>query len=123
MMDHKVQCTRLMLARSRIIQRVKKSLPIAILAFLFLLPARSWALDADSWNNLSPKDRENVLRNYQRWQSLPPKDKEYLREEWNHWRSLPPDQRDKLRKRYDELSPNEQRQMREQFNGRRPRGD
>ena len=93
------------------------------LCLLILLPSFSWALDgADNWRNLSPKERENVLRNYQRWQSLPQKDKEYLREEWDHWRSLPQDQRDRLRKRYDQLSPKERRQMREQFNDKRSRG-
>ncbi len=85
---------------------------VAAIFAVVLLPSLTWALD-DNWRNLSPKDRENVLRNYQRWQSLPPKDKEYLREEWNHWRSLPPDQQDKLRKRYDQLSPKEQRQLRD----------
>ena len=98
---------------------------IAVIGFglVILLSSVSWALDgADNWRNLSPKERENVLRNYQRWQNLPPQDKEYLQEEWQRWRSLPPDQRDRLRKRYDQLSPREQRQLREQFNGKRPRG-
>ncbi len=106
--------------RNRAIPRVKRIIGAAIFA-LVLLPSLTWALD-DNWRNLSPKERENVLRNYQRWQSLPPKDKEHLREEWNHWRSLPPDQQDRLRKRYDQLSPKEQRQLREQFDGRRSRG-
>ena len=99
-------------------------LKTAVVGFCLVtvLPNFSWALDgADNWRNLSPKERENVLRNYQRWQSLPQKDKEYLREEWDHWRSLPPDQRDRLRKRYDQLSPKEQRQLRERFNDKRSR--
>ena len=100
-------------------RRLKLRVIVAILCLLTMLPSLGWTLDgADNWRNLTPKEREDVLRNYQRWQNLPPKDKEYLREEWNHWRSLPQDQRDKLRKRYDQLSPKE----REQFNGRRPRG-
>ncbi len=104
-------------------RRLKQITGIAVFLLVFLLPSLTWALDgADNWGNLSPKEREDVLRNYQRWQSLPPKDKEYLREEWDHWRSLPPDQRDKLRKRYDQLSPKEQRQLRERFNGKRSRG-
>ncbi len=105
------------------IRRVKQIAGIAVFSLLFLLPSLTWALDGgDNWRNLSPKERENVLRNYQRWQRLPPKDKEYLREEWDHWRSLPPDQQDRLRKRYDQLSPKEQRQLRERFNGKRSRG-
>lgn len=104
---------------------LKINIAVAAFCLVTLLPSFSWALDgADNWRNLSPKERENVLRNYQRWQRLPPKDKEHLREEWDHWRSLPPDQRDRLRRRYDQLSPKEQRQMREKRSrGPRDRGD
>ncbi|MGE5306381.1 MAG: DUF3106 domain-containing protein [Alphaproteobacteria bacterium] len=104
-------------------------LKIAVVGFclVVLLPSLSWALDgADNWRNLSPQERENVLRNYQRWQNLAPQDKEHLQEEWQRWRSLPQDQRDRLRKRYDELhklSPKEQRQLREQYDRKRSRRD
>ncbi len=75
-----------------------------VFCLLLLLPVSGWALDGgDSWRNLNPKEKENVLRNYQRWQHLSPRDKEYLREEWNRWQSLPQDRRDRLRRRYDEL--------------------
>jgi hypothetical protein len=71
---------------------------------LLLQPITTWALDGgENWRNLSPQERENVIRNYQRWQHLSPQDKHYLREEWNRWQSLPKDRRDKLRRRYDEL--------------------
>ena len=109
----------------RAIRLLKFAIGIGGFCLLVLLPNSSWALDgADNWRNLSPKERENVLRNYQRWQSLPPRDKEHLQEEWDRWRSLPPDQRDKLRKRYDELhklSPKEQRQLRDESNGKKSR--
>jgi|SRR3990172_4918787 len=74
------------------------------LCALLSLPISGWALDsADSWRSLTPKEKENVQRNYQRWQNLPPKDKERLREEWDRWQNLPQDRRDRLRRRYDEL--------------------
>ena len=93
---------------------LKRSLSFVALCLLLLLPVSGWALDgAENWRQLSPKERENVLRNYQRWQSLPPKDKEHLREEWNHWQNLPQDRRDRLRQRYDKLSPEEQRHLRD----------
>lgn len=111
---------------NKAIRRLKLTIAIGGFCLLVLLPNSSWALDgAYDWHNLSPKERENVLRNYERWQSLPPRDKERLQEEWNRWRSLPPNQRDRLRKRYDELhklSPKEQRRLRERFNGKRSRG-
>jgi hypothetical protein len=111
---------------NKVIQRLKVKMAVVGFCLVIVLPSFSWALDgADNWRNLSPKERENVLRNYQRWQNLPKQDKEHLQEEWQRWRNLPPDQRDKLRKRYDELhklSPKEQRQLREQYNGKRSRG-
>ena len=86
------------------IEMFKRTLSAIAICSLLSLPVAGWALDgADSWRNLTPKEKENVQRNYQRWQNLPPKDKERLREEWNRWQNLPQDQRDKLRRRYDNL--------------------
>ena len=74
------------------------------LGLLLLQPLSSWALDGgDNWRNLSPKERENVQKNYRRWQNLPPQDKEHLREEWDRWQNLPKDRRDQLKNRYDDL--------------------
>jgi hypothetical protein len=70
---------------------------------LFLLLAGNSASAAnDDWRNLSPKEKDRVLRNYQRWQNLPSQDKEHLREEWNRWQRLPQDRRDRLKQRYDD---------------------
>jgi len=85
---------------------LKRNLTAFVFCLLLLHPVASWALDSgENWRNLSPRERENVIRNYQRWQHLSPRDKEHLREEWNRWQSLPQDRRDKLRRRYDELKP------------------
>ncbi len=82
----------------------KKIVGALVISLVMFLPLTTWARDgADNWRNLSPKEKEKVLRNYQHWQTLPPKDKEHLREEWDRWRSLPQDRRDKLRQRYDDL--------------------
>ena len=83
---------------------LKRTFSVIGLCSLLSLPVSGWALDgADSWRNLTPREKENVQRNYQRWQSLPSKDKEHLREEWDRWQNLPQDKRDRLRRRYDEL--------------------
>jgi|SRR3954452_18073338 len=78
----------------------------AIILTLFLLvtsPSSGWALDGkDGWRNLSPQEKEHVIRNYQRWQNLPPQNKEHLREEWDRWQRLPQDRREKLKRRYEE---------------------
>jgi hypothetical protein len=83
---------------------MKRTIGFLALCIVLLLPAFGWARDTgDNWRRLSPKEKENVQRNYQRWQNLPPQDKEHLREEWDRFKNLPPDQRDNLRRRYDEL--------------------
>jgi len=84
----------------RIAQKVLLALGFCM---LLLSSNLAWARDGrENWRNLSPKEKDNVLRNYQRWQNLPPQDKEHLREEWNHWQNLPQDRRDQLRRRYEE---------------------
>ena len=74
---------------------IKRTIGLLALCSVLLLPVSSWARDGDNWGRLSPQERENVRRNYQRWQ--------HLREEWDRFKNLPPDQRDNLRRRYDEL--------------------
>lgn len=108
---------------NKLIHQFKFKIGVVGFSLFILLPSFGWALDGgDNWRNLSPQERENVLRNYQRWQNLTPQDKEHLQEEWQRWRSLPQDQRDRLRKRYEQLSPKEQRQLRER-DGKRSRRD
>jgi Protein of unknown function (DUF3106) len=82
---------------------MKKQIVSALVfgSFLFLATAPGWAANED-WRNLSPREKDRVLRNYQRWQDLPPRDKEHLREEWNRWQNLPKDRRDRLKQRFDE---------------------
>ena len=86
------------------VKMLKRIIGFLGVCLVLLLPAYGWAKDGDdSWRRLSPKEKENVQRNYQRWQNLPQQDKEHLREEWDRFKNLPPDQRDNLRRRYDEL--------------------
>jgi hypothetical protein len=74
------------------------------LCLVLLQPILGWAReDGDKWRNLSPRERENVLKNYRRWKDLPPQDKEHLREEWDRWQNLPKDRRDQLKNRYEDL--------------------
>lgn len=86
------------------VRTVKRILHVAVVCAVLLSPAFAPAQNpGDRWRNMSPKERQEVLKNYQRWQRLPPRDKERLREEWDRWQNLPKDQRDRLRRRYDEL--------------------
>ena len=74
---------------------------VLICACLLWLTAPAMAAN-DSWRSLSPKEKDKVIRNYQRWEKLPPQDKEHLREEWNRYQSLPQDRRDRLKQRYND---------------------
>jgi hypothetical protein len=82
-----------------------KKIAIALMFALILAsPFGAWAADSrDSWRNLSPKEKEDVQRNYQRWQNLPPEDKERLQDEWQRYRSLPEDRRDQLKRRFEDF--------------------
>lgn len=82
-----------------------KSIAAALSLGIFLTaPISGWGLDdGQNWRNRSPKERENILRNYRRWQSLPQEDKEHLREEWDRWQNLPKERRDLLKDRYEDL--------------------
>ena len=76
---------------------------IAVLICACLLGLTAPAVAAnDSWRNLSPKEKDKVIRNYQRWEKLPPQDKEHLREEWDRYQRLPQDRRDRLKQRYND---------------------
>jgi hypothetical protein len=79
-----------------------RNLLILVLGLFLLLGAQGVMAGEDDWRNLSPTERERVLRNYRRWQDLPPRDKEHLREEWNRWQRLPKDRRERLKQRYNE---------------------
>ncbi|HEX6438342.1 MAG TPA: DUF3106 domain-containing protein [Candidatus Binatia bacterium] len=82
---------------------MKRLVASILLSALLLSPLAAWAASSsDDWRNLSPKEKDKVLRNYQRWQHLPPEDKEHLREEWDRWQRLPQDRRERLKRRYEE---------------------
>jgi hypothetical protein len=79
-----------------------RKLLFLVLGLFLLLGAQSGLAADDGWRNLTPSEKERVLRNYRRWQNLPPQDKEHLREEWDRWQRLPKDRRERLKERYDE---------------------
>jgi hypothetical protein len=96
---------------------VKRLLSIYSALFLLLLaPALTWAQSREQWGRMTPEEKAQVERNYQRWQSLPPNEQQRLRKEWQYWQNLPPERRQQLRQRFQqfrELPPNEAQQWRE----------
>jgi|InoplaM3SPM_1038593.scaffolds.fasta_scaffold11798_2 uncharacterized protein DUF3106 len=89
---------------------MKKRKMIAwVLGMFLLLMAGQVSAASDDWRNLSPREKDRVLRNYQRWQNLPSQDKQHLRDEWNRWQQLPEDRRERLKQRYNEQRGNRDR--------------
>ncbi len=82
---------------------MKKEKTLALLFGSFLLVSSQVASAAsDNWLNLTPREKDHVLENYQRWQRLPQQDKQHLRDEWNRWQRLPNDERERIKQRYDQ---------------------
>jgi hypothetical protein len=86
------------------ISRLKKIAGMLGLCAYLLQPVAAWSFaQEETWRNLSPREREEVLKNYKRWKNLPPQDKEHLREQWDRWQNLPQDRRNELRDRYERM--------------------
>ena len=98
---------------------MNRLLNIFSLILLLLMPAASWA--QVPWGRMTPEEKAQVERNYQRWQSLPPSEQERLRREWQYWQKLPPDRRQQLRENFQgfrNLPPQEAEQWREKWRER-----
>ena len=65
-----------------------------------------------SWDQMSPQERDEARRNYERYRNLPPNQQRAVERNYDRWQQLPPQEKDRLRgnyQRYREMSP-EQRQ-------------
>lgn len=90
-----------------------------VIAFAALLAAPAYA---ESWQNLSPRERE-VLQPHQRnWDRYPLEQQQRLRHGAQRYLELSPSQREGVREqqqRYRQLTPDEQRRLREEYRGKR----
>jgi hypothetical protein len=57
---------------------------------------------AESWDDLSPNQRERALKNYQRYMELPPKKRHDIDQHYEKWKKLAPSDQDRFRKKHDE---------------------
>jgi len=67
------------------------------------------------YQNLSPEEKEKLLRRYRQWKSLPPEKRQQLRNKMNQFREMPPDSRRLYEHRFQQwqqLSPNERQRIR-----------
>ena len=70
------------------------------------------------WEDLSPRERERALKNFQRFQQLSPKRQKSLEQQYHRWRSLPPEEQQRIRenyKRYQRLDPYEKEEFEELY--------
>ncbi len=57
---------------------------------------------AESWDNLTPSQRERALKNYQRYMELPPQKRRDIDQRYEKWKALAPSDQDRFRKKHDE---------------------
>ena len=54
-----------------------------------------------SWDDLSPTERERALKNFQRFQQLPGERKQDLQDAYDRWQKLPASERERIQKNYE----------------------
>ena len=71
-----------------------------------------------SWNDYSPRERYEALRNYRRHEQLPEDRQQKVEKEYERWKAMPEEQRQKIREnyeRYQNLSPREQDRLERRY--------
>ncbi len=63
---------------------------------------RSWPQLAESWDDLSPSQRERALRNYRSYQELPADKQRDIDQRYEKWKKLPPSDQDRYRQKHDQ---------------------
>lgn len=68
-----------------------------------------------SWDDLSPTERERALKNFQRFQQLPGRRKRDLQDAYGRWQKLPAPERKRIQRnyqRYREMNSDEKEEFR-----------
>jgi hypothetical protein len=78
----------------------------ALWAFTAVEPHRNASSEvsrqvAQSWQELSPRERSRALENYKRFQKLSPERRQNLEERYHRWTELPDEEKDRVRRNYD----------------------
>ncbi|OFV87481.1 MAG: hypothetical protein A3J75_03490 [Acidobacteria bacterium RBG_16_68_9] len=80
--------------------------------------AVGFPLLAQNWQEYSPGERYEALRNYRRHQKLPRRDQQEVERQYQRWQNLEPDKRARIREnyeRYRSLPPGEQDQFERRY--------
>jgi len=73
---------------------------------------------AQGWDDLSPAERGEALRNYQRFKGMPPERQRAVEQNYDRWRQLPPQEKDRLRGNYEQyrrMSPDERQDFQRRY--------
>ena len=57
---------------------------------------------AESWDDLSPAQRERALHNYQQYRDLPAEKKRDMDQRYDRWKNMPRSDQERLRRKHDE---------------------
>jgi uncharacterized protein DUF3106 len=77
---------------------------LAIGAIFLSVSARAQpSAPAPSWQNLTPKERYDAMKNYWQHEQRPQEQKHDIDQQYERWRSMPPDQQDRIRQNYQRL--------------------
>jgi hypothetical protein len=56
---------------------------------------------AQSWDELSPRERARALENYKRFKKLPPERRQNLEDKYNQWMQLSDEEKNRIQENYN----------------------
>ena len=81
---------------------------------------------AESWHDLSPKERYQSLQNYWQHEQLPQERQREIEQRYERWRSMSPDERARIRQNYErfkKLRPQERERFQRKYDKWRRQGE
>ena len=57
---------------------------------------------SESWDDLSPPQRDRAMRNYQRYMDLPAEKRRDIDQRYEKWKKLPSDDKDRMRQKHED---------------------
>src|SRR5574341_1805466 len=94
---------------------------LAIVLLLWAPP--SWA---QPWQDLSPRERYNLLRNYRQHEQLPQERRQEIEKRYERWQGMSDDEREKIRQnyqRFQQLPPQERERFHQRYQKWRQQGE
>ncbi len=76
---------------------------ITLLCCLALQPVQAQSRLAQNWQDLSPRERFDAMRNYRQHRQLPEERQQDMEQRYERWRQMSPDEQLRIRRNYDRL--------------------